>query len=136
MENKSTKNDSLKKTQLSKKKMLEALTKTLGVVTTAAKAAGIHRSSHYDWLRDDEEYRREVEAIEEVAIDFGESALHQRMNEGSDSAIIFFLKTKGKKRGYIERSEIDFKNRLPDFSDISTEELRKALYDEDDQELG
>ena len=29
------------------------------------------------------------------------------MKEGSTSATIFFLKTKGKKRGYIERQEID-----------------------------
>jgi hypothetical protein len=29
------------------------------------------------------------------------------MKDGSTSATIFYLKTKGKKRGYIERSELD-----------------------------
>ena len=29
------------------------------------------------------------------------------MKDGNTSATIFYLKTKGKKRGYIERSELD-----------------------------
>ena len=33
-----------------KKAMLEALEKSLGIVTTAAKSVGITRKTHYDWL--------------------------------------------------------------------------------------
>src|SRR5690606_21347590 len=36
--------------------MLQALEKTLGIVTTAAKMVGIHRATHYDWMEQDEEY--------------------------------------------------------------------------------
>ena len=33
--------------------MLEALEKTLGVVTSACKIVGIDRTTHYQWLKDD-----------------------------------------------------------------------------------
>ena len=86
--------------------MLEALEKSLGVVTTAAKAVGIDRSTHYEWLKTDEKYKEAVEAIGDVALDFAESQLHKQMQTGDTTACIFYLKTKGKKRGYVERQEI------------------------------
>ena len=39
-------------------------------------------------------------------MDYAESQLHKQIGEGSTSATIFYLKTKGKSRGYIERQEI------------------------------
>ena len=87
--------------------MLKALEKSLGVVTTACKFVAISRETHYRWLREDEDYKTAVDGISEIAIDFAESKLHDSIENGSDTAIIFYLKTKGKKRGYIERSEID-----------------------------
>ncbi len=40
-------------------------------------------------------------------MDFAESQLYKQIKEGSTAATIFYLKTKGKKRGYIERQEIE-----------------------------
>ena len=133
MESNPIKSNSLKKTDLSKQKMLKALEKTLGVVTTAARSAEIDPSTHYAWLKSDPDYVKAVENIDEITIDFGESCLHKRMNEGSDAAIIFYLKTKAKKRGYIERSEIDFTKRTPDFSGLTTEELLSVLNEKDEE---
>ena len=42
-----------------------------------------------------------------MAIDFAESQLHKQIRDGNSTATIFFLKTKGKKRGYVERQEIE-----------------------------
>jgi len=91
---------------ITKKAMVEALEKSLGIVTTACKSVGISRETHYRWLREDENYKKEVEALADVAIDFAESQLHKQIKEGNSTATIFYLKTKGKKRGYIERQEI------------------------------
>ena len=88
-----------------KKAMLEALEKSLGVVTTAAKISGVSRSSHYLWMNEDDEYKRMVQDIENITIDFAESKLHKLIDEGDTAATIFFLKTKAKKRGYIEKVE-------------------------------
>jgi hypothetical protein len=88
-----------------KRKAIEALEKSLGVVTTACKSLGMPRSTFYLWKKSDEEFAAAVQDIAEVAIDFAESHLHKQIKDGNTSATIFYLKTKGKKRGYIERVE-------------------------------
>jgi hypothetical protein len=95
------------KTEQHKRAMLDALEKSLGVVTAACKAVGIGRTTHYLWMQEDAEYKAAVEGLSDVALDFAESQLHKQIKEGNSTATIFFLKTKGKKRGYIERQEVD-----------------------------
>lgn len=97
----------MNKTEQHKKAMLEALEQSLGVVTTACKKVGVGRTTFYGWLKDDEEFARQVNDIENIAVDFAESQLHKQMKDGSTAATIFYLKTKGRKRGYIEHSAID-----------------------------
>ena len=99
--NNKTKSDTIKK-----KAIIEALEKSLGVVTTACKTVGIARSTFYEWYSKDEAFKKEVNGINDLALDFAESQLHKQIQDGSTSATIFYLKTKGKKRGYIERHEI------------------------------
>jgi len=86
---------------------------SLGIVSTAAKKANVDRSMHYDWLKSDPEYKAAVESIQESVIDFAESHLYKLVKEGNPAATIFYLKTKGKKRGYIERQEIEVTERSP-----------------------
>ena len=93
------------KTDAHKKAMLEALEKTLGIVAQAAKVVGICRMQHYTWMQDDPEYRKAVESISDIALDFAESQLHKQIASGEVSSTIFYLKTKGKRRGYVERIE-------------------------------
>jgi len=88
-------------------KMIQAMEKNLGVVTTACTEIGIHRSMHYHWMQNDEKYYNAIKEIENVAIDFVESKLHACIKDMDTTAIIFFLKTKAKKRGYVERTELD-----------------------------
>lgn len=89
-----------------KKDLLVALESTLGVVTLACKSAKIDRGTFYNWMEDDEEFAAAVKEMENVALDFAESQLHKQIKDGTPSSTIFYLKTKGKKRGYIERQEI------------------------------
>ena len=96
-----------KSEHIKKKAVLEALESSLGIVTTACKNADVGRTTFYGWLKDDEDFRKKVEELSNVALDFAESQLHKQIGDGNSSATIFYLKTKGKKRGYIERSELD-----------------------------
>jgi hypothetical protein len=89
-----------------KKGMITALEKSLGIVTTACKSVGISRETHYRWLREDASYKEQVEAIADIALDFAESKLHKMIEKEDTTATIFYLKSKGKGRGYVERSEI------------------------------
>jgi len=95
------------KTEQSKKRVLEALEKSLGVATMACKTAGVGRTQFYQWIKDDEDFAEKVMDIENIALDFAESQLHKQIKEGNSTSTIFYLKTKGKKRGYIERQEFD-----------------------------
>lgn len=96
----------MNKTEHHKKAMLDALEKSLGVVTSACKSVGIGRTTFYDWMNTDEEFKKQVNDIQNIALDYAESHLHKQIKDGSTSATIFYLKTKGKNRGYIERQEI------------------------------
>ena len=93
------------KTDIRKKLLLEALEKSLGIVTTACKAANISRDCHYEWLKNDEEYKKRVNEISEIQLDFVENKLIDRINKGDTTAIIFYLNSKGKARGYNRQNE-------------------------------
>lgn len=89
-----------------KQQVLRTLEQALGVVTTACRSAGISRDTFYRWKQEDEDFARQVQDINEIAIDFAESQLHQQIKDGNTSATIFYLKSKAKQRGYVERQEI------------------------------
>lgn len=126
-----------------KKEVVDALSDCYGIVTDACRKVGIPRSTYYSWLHSDPEFKAAVDDTQEEAIDFVEGKLFQKINgiymgkkeDGeeliyevapSDTAIIFYLKTKGKKRGYVERveQEINAKmelNKKPSwFDDVET----------------
>ena len=102
-----------KSRHIKKESILKALEQTLGVVNNACKIAKIPRSTFYKWLNEDNEFAKKVKDIENVALDFAESQLHQQISDNSTAATIFYLKTKGKKRGYIERQEITGADGMP-----------------------
>ena len=97
------------KTNTRKKNMLMALHKSLGIVTKAAKMvtedetdAESLRQIHYEWLKTDPAYKEAVESIEGIVLDYAESQLFKQVAKGNTTAIIFLLKCRGKKRGYVE----------------------------------
>ena len=96
-----------------KKAMIQALEKALGIVTQACKVVGISRQTHYNWMAADEDYKSAVEDLGDVALDFAESKLHKLIDSGNPAATIFYLKTKGKNRGYVERQEIAVAEKKP-----------------------
>ena len=94
------------KKQQTKKALLDALEKSLGIVTTACKMVGIDRTTFYNYVNNDEEFAKAVKDIDNVVLDFAESQLHKQIKDSNTAATIFYLKTKGKQRGYIERQEV------------------------------
>lgn len=94
------------RTIVSKEVMLETLEKTLGIVTDACRICGVSRTMHYEWLKTDKQYKKAVKEIENVALDFAESHLHKQIAKGNPLSTMFYLKCRGKKRGYIEQQEV------------------------------
>ena len=96
----------LKPLKGNKLRMYNALEASLGIVTAAAKMCKMNYATHYLWLNNDPNYKEWIEHLNEKTVDFVESALHKQIKEGNPTSTIFYLKTKGKHRGYIERKEI------------------------------
>ena len=51
--------------------------------------------------------QEDVRAEKESLLDFAESQLLANIKNGDTTSILFYLKTQGKKRGYIERQEVE-----------------------------
>lgn len=95
------------KSDINKKALLEALGKSMGNVASACRATGLSRQTFYRYRDEDPEFRLALEDIKEDSKDFAESSLFQQIKDKNTTATIFYLKTKCKDRGYVERQEIE-----------------------------
>jgi len=87
---------------LRQKALLEALGKTLGIVTGACMKVGVNPDTHYEWLKKSPEYRAEYEKLENKKLDVIETAFLNLVDEKNPQAVIHAVKTKLKHRGYGE----------------------------------
>ena len=90
-----------------KSEFLIALKNKNGNISEACSATNVGRRTYYNWLEDDETFKQDAEDAQESLIDLAESKLVENIKDNDNTSIIFFLKTKGKKRGYIEKQEIE-----------------------------
>jgi len=80
---------------------IEAYANSRFNISVACRSIGIGRSTFYKWGKG-ERFRRELDDAIQGKIDMVEAALVRNIQAGDTTAIIFFLKTIGKTRGYIE----------------------------------
>ena len=106
-----------------KRAMLAALAKT-GNISASARAAGISRCTHYDWLATDPAYRQAVAEAMEDAIDVLEAAARRRALVGSDLLLIFLLKAARPER-YRERYQVEHTRDIQ--RDAQIKEMRESM---------
>tara|TARA_R100001460_G_scaffold78131_3_gene119097 strand:+ start:870 stop:1235 length:366 start_codon:yes stop_codon:yes gene_type:complete len=105
-----SKSDKIRQTKLN---LINALEKSMGVITTACKNVGIHRSTFYEYYNKDEDFRNKINDVSNIALDYVESKMFKQIEKGNTQLIKFYLATKGKKRGYIERQEVTGADGMP-----------------------
>ncbi|MBQ6067942.1 MAG: hypothetical protein IJK84_00425 [Bacteroidales bacterium] len=120
-------NEQIKKATKKKptrKAIADVYEKKAANMSATAIALGVSRTTLYEWREKDPKLDALMHEVEESLIDFTESKLLTQIKDDNMTAIIFHLKTKGKKRGYTEGEEIEVKqtNDL-DLSGLSDEEL-------------
>ena len=111
----------------------EALEATAGIRAAAAKKLGCSRSTVANYI-DRHKRLRDLEAeIVEGNLDVAEGQVLKAIHEGDLKAVIFYLKTKGKHRGYSERHQVEGTDGGPvevkhqvDFSKLSPAGLKVA----------
>jgi hypothetical protein len=109
--------DSLQ-TQTKKTQMIKLLEQGLGNVSVACNSIGMERSTHYDWMKNDEAYREAVTEIKEYCIDYVEGKLFENIKDRRETSIIFYLKTQAKHRGYVEKNEFSLVQEQPIMEDF------------------
>jgi hypothetical protein len=95
------------KTDTKKNVMIQSLESSLGVVSVACQKAELSRETHYKWYREDQDYKQRVDNVKNICLDFAESKLFEQIQDNNTTSTIFYLKTQGKNRGYVERQEVD-----------------------------
>lgn len=91
----------------SQRKFLAVYDAVGGNVSLACKQANVKsRTTYYRWM-ENADFRDAVETINESYIDLAESQLRAAVSRGDMQAVFFLLKTKGKNRGYVEKTESD-----------------------------
>ena len=94
-----------KKRDNTAQRIIEAVRESKGLLTVAAKRAGVTYWTVWKYQRDYPSVAQAVKESQEGLLDLAEAKLYQQINDGNMTAIIFFLKTRGKARGYVERIE-------------------------------
>ena len=84
-----------------------ALATAGGLVTSTAKRLGCAPKTVYRYIDRFPALKDVLREARESSVDLAESKLIEAIKNGNLTAIIFFLKTQGKSRGYTERSEPD-----------------------------
>lgn len=85
--------------------VINAIKEADGYVSKTASLLGCSVQTVYNYRNNYPTVATVWHDVREKRHDFVENALHKRIKEGSDTAIIFYLKTQAKDRGYVERQE-------------------------------
>ena len=109
-----------------KTKFLKALSKAYGIIAPACNAVGISRYTYYRWYHGDKEFREKADEIAETQIDFVESKLMQMIENSDASSVIFYLKTKGKNRGYSDKAQQTVPDPSPSGTPLQLQDSNKT----------
>ena len=111
-------------------KVEEALRRSVGIRSMAANLLGCAPNTVRNYI---DRYPRLAQAETEILdfnLDLAEAKLQESIRKGNLTAVIFYLKCKGKERGYTERSQIVGPDGgpvllKPDLSALTDDDLKK-----------
>lgn len=109
---------------------LAAYEKSLGVLKPACEMTGMCRKTIWEWRKKYPEFDEACHECEEIAVDFVETKLYKLINDGAEASTIFYLKTKGRKRGYVEKQEMDMNAKVTGVTvNVTNPETAQVLQD-------
>jgi hypothetical protein len=109
--------------KVTNQQVIDALERSAGILSAAAELLPVSRQAIQDRINRYPSLAVAQMEIKEKNIDFAESKLMQGIKSGNMTAIIFYLKTMGKDRGYMERQQVEDVTKYYDFSGCSDKQL-------------
>ena len=119
--------DNSPRVKRTKARIIEAIRKSDGLLTHAAKLAGVGTTTIYEYVNCCPDVRQAVEEASERVTDMAESALFKNIKDRDDTAILFYLRTKGRNRGYIEKKEVELSGSIRSEAELTDEQLQKVI---------
>ena len=95
----------MKNGKFTAEQMIGAILKAEGNLAEAARSLQCSRTTLYNYMNRYVTIKQAYEDINESTIDWVQDKLLDQCRRGNITALIFYLKTKGKHRGYVERQE-------------------------------
>lgn len=102
----------------------DAIHKAGGFISIACKSLGCTRRTVYNYIDKYPELKEVVTDIREHYLDIAEASLIQKVKDGNTPELLFYLKTQGKKRGYIEKQQIDLSSGEEQINKIEIEIIK------------
>jgi len=99
------KNGNGKKREETAARIIKAIKAANGLLTMAAAKSGIGYRTVCRYVAEYPSVKEAAQDAKESMLDFAEGKLYSKIKAGDNIAILFYLKTQGKARGYIERQE-------------------------------
>lgn len=85
------------------KQFIKELKDNRGIVGAACRSLDISRTTYYRWKKKHPDFAEAAETEISAQVDFVEERLLDLIETGETAAIIFYMKTKGRDRGYGEK---------------------------------
>lgn len=94
------------KKALSDGELAKLISEKRGNISNVAIACKVSRHTVYAWIETSDELKQALKDARESMLDTAEGVLYDKVQAGDLTAIIFFLKTQGKNRGYFEKVDV------------------------------
>ena len=99
-------------TPISTDRIIEALRETNGLISLAAKRIPCSHSTIYTRAKKVKRVQEVIDECRGELVDYGELALRRAVVNGEPWAVGLVLKTLGRDRGYVERTELEHSGTL------------------------
>lgn len=96
----------MSKEALSHKRVIAALESSAGIVSAAAIKLGVTARTVRNYVARHEAIAEALDQIKQDNLDLAETKLLTNLRDGNMTAIIFYLKTQGRDRGYNEKLDL------------------------------
>ena len=113
----------------SAEQFIRAIPGTGGIISAIARKVNCDWHTAKKYVTEYATVKKVYDAEKEGILDLAEAKLIEAIRDGDMPAIKFYLTTKGKDRGYVERQQVESLNL--DMSQLTTEQLERIAKGED-----